>query len=236
MVYTKVSIIIPAFNEESTIEAVIERVLAVEIPLQKEIIIVNDGSEDKTEQNAMRTIERHKNKPDVTFIYRRKSNGGKGSAMKTGYSIATGDILICQDADLELFPEDYPTLLKPFFENIEQKVVYGSRILGGNKMGESAFYFGGRFVSLITSLLFGTKLTDQPTGYKIFHKDLIPILIGAQHNGFEWEAEITAKILKKKYTIKKVPIRYQPRKTGKKLQWTDGIKIVWTLFKYKIKA
>ena len=103
-------------------------------------------------------------------------------------------------------------------------------------MGESAFYFGGRFVSLITSLLFGTKLTDQPTGYKIFHKDLIPILIGAQHNGFEWEAEITAKILKKKYTIKEVPIRYQPRKTGKKLQWTDGIKIVWTLFKYKIKA
>ena len=161
MVYTKVSIIIPAFNEEATIEAVIERVLAVDINLKKEIIVVNDGSKDKTEENALRVIELHNDKPDVSFKYKRKDNGGKGSAMKLGYSIATGDILICQDADLELFPEDYPNLLKPFFQNPEQRVVYGSRILGGNTMGESAFYFGGRLVSLITSILFGTKLTGS---------------------------------------------------------------------------
>ena len=235
MVYTKVSIIIPAFNEEATIEAVIERVLAVDINLKKEIIVVNDGSKDKTEENALRVIELHNDKPDVSFKYKRKDNGGKGSAMKLGYSIATGDILICQDADLELFPEDYPNLLKPFFQNPEQRVVYGSRILGGNTMGESAFYFGG-LVSLITSILFGTKLTDQPTGYKIFHKELIPILVNAHHNGFEWEAEITAKILKRKYNIKEVPIRYLPRKVGKKLRWVDGVKIVWTLFKYKIQS
>ena len=95
MVYTKVSIIIPAFNEEATIEAVIERVLAVDINLKKEIIVVNDGSKDKTEENALRVIELHNDKPDVSFKYKRKDNGGKGSAMKLGYSIATGDILIC---------------------------------------------------------------------------------------------------------------------------------------------
>ncbi|XRP97110.1 glycosyltransferase family 2 protein [Methanocaldococcus sp. 16A] len=230
----KVSIVIPAYNEEKTIEKILEKVLNVKLPLEKEIIVVNDGSTDRTKEIIENFIKNHPNE-NIKLI--NKKNEGKGSALKVGIKHSTGDIIIIQDADLEYDPNDYPKLIKPILEG-KAKVVYGSRLRKiENKFSHISFLIGGICITLITNILYFTFLTDEPTCYKVFHKDLKDILINAEGNRFDWEPEVTAKILRKGYKIYEVPINYYPRtlKEGKKIRWKDGFEAILTLIKWRFK-
>jgi len=230
----KLSIIIPAYNEEKTILKTLEEVVAVTLPVDKEIIIVNDGSTDGTEQIIENSIKKF---PESNIKLLSKKNGGKGSALKEGMRKSTGDIIIIQDADLEYDPNDYSKLIKPILEK-KAKIVYGSRIKNkDNKYSHISFLIGGIGVTLATDVLYGVFFTDEPTCYKVFHSDLKDILVNAEGNGFEWEPEITAKIIRKGYKIKEIPINYYPRtkKEGKKIKWSDGVKAIETLLKWRFK-
>jgi len=145
----------------------------------------------------------------------------------------TGDIVIIQDADLEYDPSDYPQLLEPIL-NGKAKVVYGSRILGGGKKSYWSFYLGGRLLSFLANLLYDARITDEPTGYKVFRTDVIKN-INLKCERFEFCPEVTAKVRKKGYRIYEVPIHYAPRsiKEGKKINWRDGLEAIWTLIKYR---
>lgn len=224
----KLSIIIPAFNEEKTIEELIKRVSEVLLPVEKEIIAIDDKSIDSTLQ-ILKKIQ-----PEYRFLLVEHSkNMGKGSAIRSGLKKVTGDLVVIQDADLEYNPEDYNVLLKPFFEQ-NARVVYGSRHLARNKRGKLAFYIGGLGVTWAANLICGIKITDEPTCYKVFKKDLLNSL-NLQAKGFEFCAEVTAKIARQKIKIFEVPISYNPRskEDGKKISWKDGFAAVWTLFKYR---
>ncbi|WP_456418656.1 glycosyltransferase family 2 protein [Methanocaldococcus infernus] len=231
----KVSIVIPAYNEEKTIEKILKKVLDMKLPLEKEIIIVNDGSNDKTEEIIRNFIKKHPNE-NIIFINKEK-NEGKGKALKIGIKHSTGDIIIIQDADLEYDPNDYPKLIKPILEG-KAKVVYGSRLRKReNKFSHLSFLLGGLGITLATNLLYFTFLTDVSTCYKVFHKELKDILVNAEGDKFDWEPEITAKILRKGYKIYEVPISYYPRtkKEGKKIKWKDGVEAILTLLKWRFK-
>lgn len=224
------SIIIPVYNEEKTISEILKKVKNAKTTLRKEIIIVNDGSTDNSANIIGKFMKNNKN-----FLLITKKNGGKGSAIREGLKKAKGDIILTQDADLEYNPNEYQKLIQPII-NKKAKVVYGSRILNkNNKMSHLSFYIGGRLITFVTNMLYGSNLTDEPTGYKIFKSDIIKSL-KIENNDFSWEPEITAKILKKGIKIYEVPISYNPRKTceGKKINWKDGIKAVYTLIKYKL--
>ena len=230
----KLSIVIPVFNEEKTVSKIIEKVLEVKIPnVTKEIIVVDDGSTDKT-------VERiPKNK--VKFIQHKK-NSGKGAAVVTGIKKSTGDYILIQDADLEYDPKLIKKLVSLVLSG-EAEVVYGTRL---NRMphlkGEEnhtrfvLHYFGNRFLSLVASILYGAWLTDIETCYKLFPaKFAKKIKIHAR--SFDFEPEITAKILKAGYKIKEVPIKANPRNydEGKKLRtFHDGSIALYTLIKYRI--
>jgi len=222
----KLSIIIPVYNEEKTVEAIIKKVKKLELPVQKEIIVVDDGSSDKS-FDIIKKIRGIK-------ILRHKINLGKGAAVKTGIANSTGEILIIQDADLELNPQEINKLLHPIIEK-DANVVYGSRLLGKKDAEHSFFYyFGGKLVTFITNALYGTRLTDEPCGYKMFRANILKA-IKINENDFGFEPEITAKISKKGIRIIELPVSYHPRKKkeGKKLGWKDGIKAIWILLKYK---
>lgn len=224
----KLSIIIPAYNEEKTIEELIKRVFEVKLPAQKEIIAVNDGSKDKT----LEILQNLQAKYGVVVVSLTK-NSGKGAAIREGLKNTTGDLVIIQDADLEYDPEDYSSLLKPFFEDNAQ-VVYGSRILGSKKHGSLAYYWGGLGVTFATNIICGIKITDEPTCYKVFKKELLNSL-DLKCRGFEFCPEVTAKIARRKIRIFEVPISYNPRgkEDGKKINWKDGFVAIWTLLKYR---
>lgn len=230
----KLSVIIPVYNEEKTISILLEKVISAKFNHSMEIIIVNDGSKDKSEIEIEKFISKHKNK-DIKYY--KKENGGKGSALKLGFSKATGDIYVIQDADLEYDPNDYEKLIEPIISE-KVKVVYGSRIKGkyhGN--AHLSFLFGGLLVTMATNILYFTNQTDTYTCYKTFHKELKPLLANAKGNQFDWEPEVTSKILRKKYKIIEVPINYYPRNTkeGKKIRWKDGVFAIWTLLKWRFK-
>jgi len=214
----KLSIIIPVFNEQNTIEEIIKRVEAVSISLEKEIIVVDDGSFD----NTKKIIEELKKQFNFILIKHPK-NQGKGAVIQTGISKATGNFILIQDADLEYNPKDYPNLLEPILRG-EADIVYGSRILRKNPYFSKFYFLGGQFLTFVFNLLYKTNLTDINTGYKIFKKEILKNLI-LKEKGFSFCEEVTAKIVKKGYKIKEVPIHYTPRdfKSGKKLRWwRDG--------------
>lgn len=226
----KLSVIIPVYNEEETIEKVIKKVEAVRI--NKEIIIVNDGSTDRTGEILKKYEKKHK------LIH--KENEGKGSAVIRGLKESTGNIIIIQDADLEYDPSDYPKIINPIMKG-ESEVVYGTRIFAnkGNlkkqKFTYASHYIGNKILTVLTNVLYGTKLTDMETGYKAFTKKALKgITLTAK--GFELEPEITSKILKKGIKIKEMPIKYYSRsfKEGKKINYKDGIKAAYYLIRYKI--
>lgn len=229
------SIIIPAFNEENTIEEIIKRVEAVSLPIEKEIIIVDDGSFDNTKK-----ILEKINKEFNFILIEHSKNQGKGAAIKTGLSQATGDFILIQDADLELNPYEYPILLKPLLEK-KAEVVYGSRVLGKNKTNKKTrrnwpFFLGGKLLTFLANLLYGLNITDEPIGYKVFKKEILKNM-DLECKGFEFCPEVTAKIAKKGIKIYEVPVSYNPRsrKEGKKTKCKDGLKAIWTLIKYKFK-
>jgi dolichol-phosphate mannosyltransferase len=222
----KLSVVIPAYDEERTLEEIVERVLAV--PIEKEVIVVDAGSTDNTAAVLKALGRKH---PEITAVTL-SGRIGKGSALRAGFARATGEVILVQDADLEYDPADYPALVAEI-EKPGVDMVYGSRILRRNPHGHASYYLGGLGVSLATSLLFRTHISDEPTCYKVFRRKLLDA-IRLESRGFEFCPEITAKALRRGYRIREVPIRYSPRSLaeGKKLRWTDGLKAVYTLIKY----
>lgn len=227
--YKSVSIIIPVFNEKNTIEKIVDKVLSADtLGLIKELIIVDDGSTDGTKS----TISKLR-KPGLKKLLLDK-NYGKGYALRQGFAIASGDIIIVQDADLEYNPDDYPVLLSPFLAQ-GAKVVFGSRELNINKHSYPAFFIGGKIITFATKILFGGRLTDVPTGYKAFDRLLLK-KIPLKCMRFEFCPEVAAEILKRGIRITEVPIRYKPRRIeeGKKIKWQDGIEAIITLLRVRV--
>jgi dolichol-phosphate mannosyltransferase len=232
----KLSVIIPVYNEESTVLEILKRVQSV--PVEKEIIVVDDGSTDGTremlEQLHFPSIQRvdGQGEGDIKVILKEK-NEGKGMAIREGFRHITGDVVVIQDADMEYNPMDWMKMLK-VMEEKKAGVVYGSRILGKGQKSSLAFYFGGRFLSWLTNILYGTRITDEPTCYKMFKREVIKN-IDLRCRGFEFCPEVTAKVSKKGYRIYEVPVSYSPRKVseGKKIRWNDGAVAIWTLIKQR---
>ncbi len=224
----KLSVIIPVYNEEATLEEIIKRVRAT--GLADEIVVVDDGSAD----NSPAILTRLQNGVQPSLrILRHEQNRGKGAAIRTGLAAVSGDLVLVQDADLEYDPADYPALLAPF-ANPKVKVVYGSRNLRHNPRSSFAFYWGGRLLSWMTNWLYGSQITDEATGYKVIKTDLLR-QIGLETDGFEFCPEVTGKLLQRGVAIHEVPISYHPRSwdEGKKIQWYDGLVAIWTLAKYR---
>lgn len=225
----KLSVIIPTYNEEKTVAQLINKVYGIN--LTKEIIIVNDGSSDNTYNEIKKAIH---NKNNFKIINNKK-NFGKGYSIRNGLEQVKGDIVLIQDADLELDPNDYYELIKPFKEK-NAKVVYGSRLLNkNNPIQMTSFYLGARIITFFANLIYRINITDEPVGYKLFKTDIIKSL-NLKCERFEFCPEVTAKIARKGIKIYEVPISYHPRsvKEGKKVKFKDGLIAVWTLLKYKI--
>lgn len=224
----KLSIVMPVYNEEKTILEILKRVEATELPgLEKEIIIIDDCSTDGSKE-ILKTLEQK-----YKILYH-SNNQGKGAALRTGFQQASGDFLLIQDADLEYDPQEYPCLLEPLIQN-KADIVYGSRNLKDNPRFKKSYYWGVRFISWLTNILYGANLTDVYTCYKVFKTPILKNL-NLESKGFEFEEEVTIKALKKKYRILEIPINYFPRsfKEGKKINWSDGIKAILTIIKYRI--
>jgi len=220
------SVIIPIYNEKDTLIGILEKVKSV--PIEKEIIIVDDGSEDGTRD----LLNSFKSEKGMKIVFQEK-NKGKGSAIQTGLQYVMGEVIIIQDADLEYNPQDYMKLVPPV-ESGKADVVYGSRILGNNKRSYDRYYWGGRLVTFFANLLYGLNLTDAYTCYKVFKKEILDS-IHLSSKGFEFCAEVTAKVSRLGYRIVEVPISYHPRsfKEGKKIKWKDGVIALWTLSRYR---
>jgi glycosyltransferase involved in cell wall biosynthesis len=230
----KLSIIIPVYNEEQTIAEVIERVWAVDLGnLEREVIIANDGSSDGT-RGAIDS-SRWISDPRVKS-YDSPINLGKGAAVRLGLAFATGDILLVQDADLELDPNEYGRLLAPILEG-RADVVYGSRFLEPSTPVALRRRLANRFLTLLTNVMFGARLTDMETAYKVFKREVVE-RVRLRCVGFDFEPEITAKVLRAGLRIVEVPIGYNPRREdeGKKIRWIDGVDAIYTLFKCRLGA
>jgi glycosyltransferase involved in cell wall biosynthesis len=221
------SIIVPVFNENKTLLALLKKVQAVKLGgLQKQIIVVDDGSADGT-----REILKKMRKPGIEVYYHEK-NKGKGAAIRTAIPHTKGAYVVVQDADLEYDPADYEKLLGPLLEG-KADVVYGSRFMGTHQAFVFTHYLGNMFLSAVTTVLYGTVLTDMETCYKVFKGDILRGLT-LRSNRFEFEPEVTAKLLKKNYKIYEMPISYHGRgfSEGKKITWRDGLTALWCLFRY----
>ncbi len=225
----KLSIIVPVYNEERTLKTILEKIKKTRLKnVKKEIIIVDDASTDGTKK----ILENIKDKS--IKIIRHKKNMGKGYAIRTALNSITGDIILIQDADLEYDPNDYAKLIKPIIEK-KVDVVYGSRILNQkSKYSRFAYYAAGRSLTVITNLLYGINITDEPCGYKAFSSRIIKN-IKLKCKRFEFCPEVTAKIAKKGIRIHEVPASYNPRsrKEGKKIKFSDWLEAVYTLLKYR---
>jgi len=222
----KLSIIIPVYNEKTTIKEIIKKISLIDI--QKEIVIVDDCSSDGT-VDILKDIE-----SDDLKVFYHERNMGKGAAVRTAFKHITGDIIIIQDADLEYDPRDYPSLIRPIIEG-RADVVYGSRFLGGpHRVLFFWHYVGNRIITTFSNMLSNLNLTDMETGYKVFRREIIQNL-KLKSNRFGFEPEITMKVAKASCRIYEMPISYWGRDyaEGKKISWKDGIAAIFHIFRFR---
>ncbi len=228
----RLSVIIPVYNEEQTIQEVLERVAAVDLRgVAMEIVIANDGSTDGTR----RAIDDRRLPPELpVHVYHSPINLGKGAAVRMGLAFATGDVLLIQDADLELDPAEYTRLLEPILTG-RADVVYGSRFLFRTNRVTAKTRVANRLLTTLTNVLFGGRLTDMETAYKVMRKEALEGL-RLRCVGFDIEPELTARLLRAGRRIVEVPISYSPRTEdeGKKMRWIDGVDAIYTLLKCRL--
>jgi glycosyltransferase involved in cell wall biosynthesis len=224
----ELSLVIPIYNEIHTVEEILRRIYAVGIA--DEIILVDDGSVDGTSELLHRLVDEQ----PLLQLIRHETNQGKGAAVRHGISAATKDLVLIQDADLEYDPRDIPSLLRPIQEG-NADVVYGSRFLGAPRRTTMFWHMvANKLLTLMTNLLYNSILSDMETGYKLFKREIIQE-IPLNSKRFDFEPEITAKLLKRKMRIFEVPISFNPREydEGKKIKLKDAFHAVWTLIKYR---
>ncbi len=231
---TKLSVVIPAFNERDTVENLLRRVADAPLPpsLELEMVVVDDGSSDGT-RDLLRQLEKRADPP--FRLIEHPHNRGKGAALRTGFEQTQGDIVLVQDADLEYNPRDYPVLLQPILDD-EADVVYGSRFLGGpHRVLFFWHYVGNRALTTLSNMFTDLNLSDMETCYKVFRGDILRSL-SLSSNRFGIEPELTAKVAKAKVRIYEVPISYHGRTyaEGKKIGWRDGVSAVWAILRYNL--
>jgi glycosyltransferase involved in cell wall biosynthesis len=224
------SIVVPVYNEESTVGAVVERLLAIDLPVAREVLVVNDGSTDGT-RRVLDAIQPR----DTLRIIHAPVNGGKGRAIRTGFEQARGTIVAIQDADLELDPAEIGALVLPILAQ-ETVVVYGSRFLAGRVKAPWISVAANRFLTGLTNVLYGSRITDMETCYKVMRTEVARAL-QLEANRFDIEPEITAKLLRAGHTIIERPVKFEPRSRaqGKKIGWRDGVKAIAVLAKYRLR-
>lgn len=223
----KLSILIPVYNELRTVAEAVRRARTVDLPVDREILIIDDGSTDGTGEIIKRLVD------STVKVLTQPANMGKGAALRRGFEESTGDYVIVYDADLEYDPRDWPALLRPILEG-EARAVYGSRFTGERRNMMFWHWVGNRFLSLLTNVLYNTTLSDMETCSKLIEGDLIRSL-HLTSNRFDIEPEITAKLLRLGVRIYEIPIRYTGREVeeGKKISWRDGFPALWALVKYR---
>jgi glycosyltransferase involved in cell wall biosynthesis len=230
----RLSVVIPVYNEAATLEKIVERVLAVELPLEREIVMVDDGSTDGTRELYAGIQQRW---PEANIhVKLAERNRGKGAALRQGFALATGDIILVQDADLEYDPADYGRLLAPILDG-KADVVYGSRFVGSE--AHRVLYFwhmiGNHFLTLFSNMMTNLNLTDMETCYKVFRAEVIKSL-RLRSDDFRIEPELTAKVAKGRWRIYEVGISYAGRtyEEGKKIGWKDAVKAVWAILRFRM--
>jgi glycosyltransferase involved in cell wall biosynthesis len=221
------SVIVPVYNERNTVVETLRRMRRVELPVDLEVVVVDDGSTDGTTQ-ILGALE-----DSTVQVVRHRENRGKGAAIRTGLEQVRGELVLIQDADLEYDPEDWPRLLRPILRGRSQ-VVYGSRFSGEGGSMPASDWLGNRFLSLVTNLLYNTSLSDMECGYKLFTRKVLDD-ITIESDRFDFEPEITAKVLRRGYRIYEVPVSYAGRAAseGRKFDWRDGCRALVTLVRYR---
>lgn len=234
MAVTKLSVVIPAYNEQATIEMLLARVAAAPLPpgVTLEMVVVDDGSRDGTRELLRELVK--KGEPPFVYVEHEK-NQGKGAAVRTGFAKATGDVLLVQDADLEYSPNDYPVLLQPILDG-QAEVVFGSRFLGGPH--RVLFFWhsvGNRFLTMLSNMFTDLNLSDMETCYKVFKAEVLRGM-ELKSNRFGIEPELTARVAKTRARIYEVPISYHGRTyaEGKKIGWKDGFSAIWSILRFNL--
>ncbi len=225
--YHTLTVIMPVYNERATVAEVIRRIRAVELPVLLQVVVVDDASSDGTDK-VLKAVE-----DSTVRVISHPENRGKGAAIRTGLEAARGDLVLIQDADLEYDPDDWPRMLDPILKG-KARVVYGSRFTGERKNMLPLHWFGNRFLSLVTNVLYSSTLSDMETCYKLFDAQVLEGMTLVS-NRFDFEPEITAKVLRRGHRIYEVPISYAGREVheGKKITWRDGFSALAALVRYR---